>query len=79
MAGGIESIAELYGYPLYSVSGGELSVNVTKVEEELKKIFALGKRWNAIVLLDEADVVMSKRSSKDLERNAIIAGESYQH
>ena len=70
----IESIAELVKSPLYDVSGGELSVDVMKVEAKLKDIFNLTKRWNAIVLLDEADVVMSKRDSKELERNAIVAG-----
>ncbi|KAF4536857.1 uncharacterized protein LTHEOB_11864 [Lasiodiplodia theobromae] len=68
-----ESISELHGRPLYNVSAGELSVNVTNVEKGLQKIFHLGKRWNAIILLDEADVVMSKRSNTDLERNAIVA------
>lgn len=71
----IESIAELVKSPLYGVSGGELSVDVMKVEAKLKDIFNLTKRWNAIVLLDEADVVMSKRDSKELERNAIVAGQ----
>jgi hypothetical protein len=45
--------------PLYGISGGKLSVDVSKVEAKLRDIFNLTKRWNAIVLLDEADVVMS--------------------
>jgi hypothetical protein len=49
------------------------------VEEKLTSIFDLGKRWKAIVLLDEADVVMTKRSSSELERNAIVAGELSPH
>lgn len=70
----VESIAEISGSPLYIISGGEIGTNVSRVEGTLKKIFELGKRWNAIVLLDEADVIMSQRSSKELERNAIVAG-----
>ena len=69
----------MYGSPLYSVSGGELSVDVKKVEEKLTSVFELGKRWKAIVLLDEADVVMTKRTSSELERNAIVAGELLPH
>ncbi len=57
------------------MSGGELSVDVSRVEEQLTSVFNLGKRWKAVVLLDEADVVMAKRSSEELERNAIVAGE----
>lgn len=72
----LESIAELTGCPLYNLSGGELSVNVSDVEKKLEAVFTLAKRWGAIVLLDEADVVMSKRTSSELERNAIVAGTS---
>lgn len=73
----VESIAELTASPLYSVSGGELSVDVKTVEDTVTSVFKLGKRWKAIILLDEADVVMSKRSSSELERNAIVAGKSF--
>ncbi|KAM3073019.1 hypothetical protein ACMFMG_008737 [Clarireedia jacksonii] len=71
----IESTAELVGAPLYSISGGELSDNVPNVEQKLKEVFGLTERWGAVVLLDEADVVMSKRGSAELERNAIVAGQ----
>lgn len=37
----------------------------------------LGHRWGAVVLLDEADVLMSQRTPSDLERNAIVAGSYY--
>ena len=59
---------------LYGVLGGELSVGVSKVKANFKDIFNLTKRWNAIVLLDEADVVMSKRYLKEFERNTIVVG-----
>ncbi len=49
---------------------------MTKIEEKLNEIFKLSKRWRAIVLLDEADVVMSKRTSAELDRNAIVAGKT---
>lgn len=45
----------------------------------MTSVFELGKRWKAIILLDEADVVMTKRSSSELERNAIVAGELPPH
>ncbi|RVD81542.1 uncharacterized protein DFL_009402 [Arthrobotrys flagrans] len=67
-----ESIAEQVKSPLYNITGGELSVDVSRVEAKLKDIFALAKRWKAIVLLDEADVLMMKRELKELERNSIV-------
>lgn len=60
--------------PLYVTSGGQLSTDLSTVEKRLKKIFELSKPWKTIVLLDEADVIMSKRPLKELERNAIVAG-----
>ena len=35
--------------------------------------FMQGHRWAAVVLLDEADVLMKKRTACDLQRNAIVA------
>ncbi|OTB10488.1 hypothetical protein K445DRAFT_27538 [Daldinia sp. EC12] len=68
-----ESMAEQHALPLYIVSGGELSTDVSTVEETLQSIFELCKRWGAILLVDEADVIMSTRKSAELERSAIVA------
>ncbi|KAK0726644.1 hypothetical protein B0T21DRAFT_371975, partial [Apiosordaria backusii] len=69
-----ESIADYMERPLYHVSGGELSTRVYKVEDRLEEIFYLSKRWDAVTLLDEADVLLRKRSSYEVERNAIVSG-----
>lgn len=53
-------------------------MNTADLDRELGDIFMLGHRWGAVVLLDEADVLMSQRTPSDLERNAIVAG-SYGH
>ena len=70
----IESVAEHLQRSLYSISGGELSTNVTTLEERLNDIFDLAKRWDAVSLLDEADVLLCKRNSAEMDRNAIVAG-----
>lgn len=41
------------------------------MEKALQLIFARATRWNAVLLLDEADVFMSERGN-DLERSAIV-------
>ena len=56
------------------MSGGELSTAVDRVEERLNNIFELTKRWNAVSLLDEADVLLCKRNSAEMDRNAVVAG-----
>lgn len=68
-----ESVSESTRRPLYHVSTGELSIEVKDLEKQLSEIFRLGARWNAVVLLDEADVLMSRRTTQDLRRNAIVA------
>ena len=68
-----ESVAESARRPLYRVTTGELSTDVEKLESQLSDIFRLGARWKAVVLLDEADVLMTQRSVSDLHRNAIVA------
>ena len=44
------------------------------MEAQLQRAFRLGWRWGAVVLIDEADVIMSKRTTMELQRNAIVAG-----
>jgi hypothetical protein len=66
-----EVFAEHAKRPLYSMEIGELGVQLATVEEKLGVIFRRASRWNAVLLLDEADVFMMKRG-EDLERSAIV-------
>lgn len=36
----------------------------------------MAKKWNAIVLVDEADVFMQERAIQDLDRNALVSSQS---
>jgi hypothetical protein len=42
----------------------------------LSRIFEEAKRWDAILLLDEADVVLEKRALEDVRRNTLVSGQS---
>jgi hypothetical protein len=69
-----ESIAEKTRKPLYAVTSGELGLNdIYNTDRELRRIFSRGKAWSAILLLDEADVFLAKRSQTDLGRNAFVS------
>jgi hypothetical protein len=59
--------------PLYVVSAGELGTTPTELDSTLTKIFSLVPVWNAVVLIDEADVFLEKRDTANIERNAIVA------
>src|SRR4029077_12394612 len=66
-----EVYAEAEQRPLYSVQCSQLGTKPDDLETELLKVFVRAQRWNAILLLDEADVYVSKRGS-DLMQNAIV-------
>ncbi|KJX92715.1 hypothetical protein TI39_contig5830g00010 [Zymoseptoria brevis] len=68
-----ESVAEQASKPLYAVTSGELGTTVNTMESALKKAFRIAKTWDAILLLDEADVFLSKRSADNLEKNALVS------
>jgi len=46
------------------------------IGDSLKAIFQAAVEWNAILLLDEADVVLEARSFEDVHRNASVSSES---
>ncbi|KAL4910400.1 hypothetical protein BDW74DRAFT_186410 [Aspergillus multicolor] len=68
-----EAISEESQRPLYSVSAGELGTNPADVDSRLTLILELSQRWNAILLLDEADVFLQARNDTDVIRNALVS------
>mmetsp|Transcript_19820 Transcript_19820/g.55231 ORF Transcript_19820/g.55231 Transcript_19820/m.55231 type:complete len:1284 (+) Transcript_19820:178-4029(+) len=68
-----EAVAEVLQRPLYSLSMGTLGTTADDLEKRLSEILRLSAKWNAIILLDEADSFLEKRSStSSLERNAMV-------
>ncbi|OTB06012.1 hypothetical protein M426DRAFT_259837 [Hypoxylon sp. CI-4A] len=68
-----EAIAEKLRRPLYSMSAGDLGTKPSSVENALKKALKLCTMWNAMLLLDEADVFLSSRSTDSLTRNELVS------
>jgi AAA+ superfamily predicted ATPase len=69
----LESIADHRRRPLLKITSGELSMHNGQVEERLMQLFSLAERWNAIILLDEADVFMQERSMWNLTGNWLVS------
>ena len=59
--------------PLYMMSAGDLGLSSGEVESSLSNVLEICTKWNAILLLDEADVFLEQRSSHDLERNKLVS------
>lgn len=68
-----EAVAETTRKPLYSVSAGELGTTPKDVEEQLRRALALAQLWDAVILIDEAEVFLQQRTPSHLERNAMVA------
>jgi len=68
-----ESVADHIQRPLYVLNSGELGIQPTEVEDNLSKVLMLAVAWNAILLIDEADVFLEQRSLHDLQRNTLVS------
>jgi hypothetical protein len=66
-----EVFAEVEKRPLYSVQCSQLGTDEKELEGVLLRSFSRAQRWNAILLLDEADVYVRSRGT-DLQQNAIV-------
>ncbi|TGJ82078.1 hypothetical protein E0Z10_g6690 [Xylaria hypoxylon] len=68
-----ECIAEATNRPLIAITSGDLGVDPYRVEASLNYFLNLGQRYGAMLLLDEADVYLERRRSKDITRNGLVS------
>ncbi|KAK0194293.1 P-loop containing nucleoside triphosphate hydrolase protein [Armillaria mellea] len=68
-----EAVAELLRRPLYMVGSSELPSSPSGLERSLQSILSLATAWDAVLLIDEADVYLEQRSLHELQRNALVS------
>lgn len=68
-----ESIADRTHRPLVTINAGKIIGSPIIVEQQLEELLNLATRWNALVLIDEADVFMQERTIQELERNGLVS------
>ena len=70
-----ECVAKATSKPLFTVGVADIGTDSKIVEEKLNKLFSLAAEWDAVLLIDEADVFMEQRGSTDgtLERNTLVS------
>jgi hypothetical protein len=56
------------------ITSSDIGTRPDLVEMKLTRIFKTAVSWDAVLLIDEADVFMERRSSTDLNRNSLVAG-----
>ncbi|PSN71072.1 P-loop containing nucleoside triphosphate hydrolase protein [Corynespora cassiicola Philippines] len=69
----VEATSEEMRKPLYIMSAGELGYSASEVEDKLRKVLDVTTKWGAILLIDECDIFLEKRTVSDIERNKLVA------
>ncbi|TKW51648.1 ATPase family AAA domain-containing protein 3 [Colletotrichum tanaceti] len=68
-----ESVAEIAEKPLCRVTCGDIGIDARDVEKYLQTVMYLGKVWDCVLLLDEADVFLEERTMEDLQRSSLVS------
>jgi SpoVK/Ycf46/Vps4 family AAA+-type ATPase len=58
-----DAIADKLHLPFYTIDASQLGDDIEKLEENLRTIFRIAGTWDVVVLLDEADAFLERRSS----------------
>jgi hypothetical protein len=66
-------VAEILNRPLYTIGSSDLGMTAGQMENSLKNALKLASAWDAVLLIDEADVFLEQREVHDLERNALVS------
>jgi SpoVK/Ycf46/Vps4 family AAA+-type ATPase len=68
-----ECIAAFARRPLMVLTASDIGTTPEEVDKNLSEHFRRAERWEAIMLIDEADVFMERRSTNDLVRNSLVS------
>lgn len=69
-----EAVAQANDKPLFAITCGDLGITPELVEQNMNEIFRLAHLWDCVLLFDEADVFLTRRSTQNLERSALVSG-----
>ncbi|KAG5770792.1 hypothetical protein H9Q69_003043 [Fusarium xylarioides] len=68
-----EAIADRTHRPLFYLQAEDLGINAAALGANIKRVFEMATEWNAVILLDEADVFMAERNPNDIHRNELVS------
>ena len=68
-----ETVADAFGKLLLPITCGDLGLTAGDVERELSEKFHLAEQWDCVLLLDEADVFLARRTNTDIKRNSLVS------
>lgn len=68
-----EAVADRTHRPLVYLQAEDLGINAAMLGANIKRVFQMATEWNAVILLDEADVFMAERHPHDIARNELVS------
>lgn len=68
-----EAVTDKTRHPLYYLQAEDLGTNAAHLDPKIKKVFEMATEWDAVILLDEADVFMAERDPGDIVRNELVS------
>ncbi|KAH8660482.1 hypothetical protein BX600DRAFT_467761 [Xylariales sp. PMI_506] len=68
-----EAVADRTRRPLFYLQAEDLGISAATLGENIKKVFEMATEWDAVILLDEADVFMAERHPQDIARNELVS------
>jgi SpoVK/Ycf46/Vps4 family AAA+-type ATPase len=68
-----EAVADRTHKPLFYLQAEDLGINPATLGSNIKKVFEMATEWDAVILLDEADVFMAERNPNDIARNELVS------
>ncbi|KAJ1333057.1 NTP/NDP exchange transporter [Microdochium nivale] len=68
-----ECVAAYTKRPLFPITCGDIGYEPSEVEANLDKHFSLAHKWGCVMLLDEADIFLARRSRDDVKRNGLVS------
>lgn len=68
-----EAVADRTHRPLFYLQAEDLGINAAALGANVKKVFEMATEWDAVILLDEADVFMAERHPQDIARNELVS------
>jgi hypothetical protein len=66
-----EVMSEACQKPLYKIQAAQLGLDATELEKNLQRILQQAQRWNAVLMIDEANAYVHSRGH-DIAQNAIV-------
>jgi hypothetical protein len=67
------SVAEHLRRPLYRLGASDLGSSTESVEARLSEALIRCAAWNALLLIDEADIFLECRTPDNLQRNELVS------